>query len=129
MRLLLDTHIVLWSAREPQRLSAALATALEDDGNELWYSPISVWEVLVLADKARLANVDRNRSRFIERLFAGVREAALNTHVAIASRTLSLPHADPADRFIAATAHVYDLALVTDDAKMAKIPGVSVFGR
>jgi len=105
-----------------------VAAALEDDMNELWYSPISVWEVLVLADKARLTNVDRNRPRFIARLFAGMREAPLNTHVAIASRAVGLPHGDPADRFIAATARIYDLVLITEDAKLAKVPGVTVFG-
>ena len=128
MKLLLDTHIVLWSAREPEKLGSAIVAALEDSENELWYSPISVWEVLVLADKARLSNVDRNRARFIARLFAGMREAPLNTHVAIASRSLSWAHGDPADRFIAATAQIYDLSLVTQDAKLAKVPGVNVFG-
>lgn len=127
MKLLLDTHIILWSAREPERLRPALASALEDDENELWYSPISVWEVLVLADKGRLANVEKNRPRFIARLFAGMREAPLNTHVAIASRTLPRTHADPADRFIAATAQVFDLVLVTEDARLARVPGVHVF--
>jgi PIN domain nuclease of toxin-antitoxin system len=128
MKLLLDTHIVLWSAREPARLRSDIATALEDVANELWYSPISVWEVLILADKGRLAYVDKNRPRFIARLFAGMREAPVNTHVAMASRTVSLPHEDPADRFIAATAQIYDLALVTEDTKLAAIQGVSVFG-
>jgi PIN domain nuclease of toxin-antitoxin system len=112
LRLLLDTHIVLWSAREPERLRASTAKALEDVDNELWYSPISVWEVLMLAEKARLGNVDRNRPRFIARLFSGMREAPINTHVAIASRALELSHGDPADRFIAATAQVFDLTRV-----------------
>jgi PIN domain nuclease of toxin-antitoxin system len=129
MKLLLDTHIVLWSAREPDRIRPAIASALEDLENELWYSPISVWEVLVLADKARIANVDTNRSRFIGRLFAGMREAPINTHVAITSRTLRSTHEDPADRFIAATALIFGLILVTEDKKLAKIPGVTVFER
>jgi PIN domain nuclease of toxin-antitoxin system len=127
MKLLLDTHIVLWSAREPDRLTPAMATALDDSANELWYSPISVWEVLILADKGRLANVDANRSRFIGRLFGGMREAPLNTHVAIASRTVRLSHEDPGDRFIAATAQVYGLTLVTEDARLIESSDVTVF--
>ena len=126
-KLLLDTHIVLWSAREPERLSASVAAALEDEGNQLWYSPISVWEVLILAEKGRITHVDKNRARFVERLFEGLREAPLNTHVAIASRTVQLPHPDPADRFIAATAQVYDLTLVTADAKLVAAPGIQLF--
>ena len=126
-RLLLDTHIILWSAREPERLSASVAAALEDQDNELWYSPISVWEVLILAETGRITHADKTRRRFVERLFEGLREAPLNTHVALASRTVRLPHADLADRFIAATAQVYDLALVTQDTKLASAPDVHVF--
>jgi PIN domain nuclease of toxin-antitoxin system len=125
MRLLLDTHIVLWTATEPERIPTAVAAALEDRENELWYSPISVWEVLLLADEGRLANVDANRQRFVEMLFRGLTEAPINTHVAIASRMIDLPHADPADRFIAATAQVYDLTLVTQDRRLTAAPGIS----
>jgi PIN domain nuclease of toxin-antitoxin system len=126
-RLLLDTHIILWSAREPERLSAAIAAALESAENELWYSPISVWEVLILAEKGRITHADRNRRRFVDRLFEGIREAPLNSHVALASREVQLPHADPADRFIAATAQIYKLVLVTEDAKLVSAPGLDVF--
>ena len=55
LRLLLDTHIWLWSALEPGRLSERVSRALDDPKNELWLSPISVWETLVLARKARVA--------------------------------------------------------------------------
>ncbi|MBI1779652.1 MAG: type II toxin-antitoxin system VapC family toxin [Proteobacteria bacterium] len=127
MKLLLDTHIILWSAGEPKRLPSAAAQALEDEANQLWYSPISVWEVLMLAEKGRLSGVGKSRERFVERLFAGLSEAPLNTHVAIASRAIDLPHGDPADRFIAATARVYGLQLVTEDAKLASAVGVDVF--
>ena len=54
MKLLPDTHIFLWSLLEPQRLAPRVAAALEDPNNELWLSPIVVWEVLVLAEKGRV---------------------------------------------------------------------------
>ncbi len=129
MRLLLDTHIILWSAREPERLSNAVAATLEDEANEIWYSPISVWEALLLAEKRRLTVVDKDLRRFVGRLFAGLQEAPLNTHVALASREIDLPHADAADRFIAATAQVFDLTLVTEDAKLRKAKGIKILGR
>ena len=54
MRLLLDTHIWLWSLLEPSRLGPRTAAALEDPDNELWLSPISVWETLMLAERQRV---------------------------------------------------------------------------
>jgi PIN domain nuclease of toxin-antitoxin system len=54
MRLLLDTHVFLWSSIEPSRLAEAVAAELEDPANELWLSPISVWETPVLAEKGRI---------------------------------------------------------------------------
>lgn len=86
-----------------------------------------MWEVLILVEKGRLAKVDKNHRRFVERLFAGLREAPLNTHVAIASRAVQLPHADPADRLLAATSQVYDLVLVTEDGRLTGARGLRVF--
>lgn len=54
MRLLLDTHILLWALLEPARLSKRVATALQDPANELWVSPISTWEMILLAEKGRV---------------------------------------------------------------------------
>ncbi len=51
MKLLLDTHIWLWSALDPARLSRRVAAALENPTNELWLSPISLWEVLTLCNR------------------------------------------------------------------------------
>lgn len=53
MKLLLDTHIWLWSFLEPERLSRRVAEALEETAIELWLSPISVWEALVLSERGR----------------------------------------------------------------------------
>ena len=54
MRLLLDTHIWLWSELEPERLSPRVSEAIQDLDNELWLSPISVWELIVLWQKKRV---------------------------------------------------------------------------
>ena len=55
MKLLLDTHILLWSLLEPEKLGKDTAKILEISNNELWLSPISLWEIIVLAEKGRIA--------------------------------------------------------------------------
>lgn len=118
MRLLLDTHIWVWSLDDPKRLSDRVTEALRDEDNEAWLSPISVWEVLLLAEKGRLGLDDP--AGWIRRALdiSGVREATLNHPVAIRSREVELEHEDPADRFLAATAEIYELTLVTEDERL-----------
>lgn len=122
MRLLLDTHIWLWALLEPERLSPPVAAALESEDNELWLSPISAWELLVLADKGRVV-LDREPARWIADVMAAVplRDAVLTREVSVESCRLPLRHGDPADRFIAATASVYELTLVTADDRLLEV--------
>jgi len=128
LRLLLDTHIILWSAAEPERLSINIAKELENPKNDLWFSPISVWEILLLAEKGRVS-VGSDITKAVQDIFQKipVREAPLNKEVAIQSRLVELPHQDPADRFLAATAIVYDLILVTTDTRIIHAKAVPVF--
>ncbi len=123
MKLLLDTHILIWARLSPELLPDAVSEALEDEDNELWYSPISVWEVLLLAEKKRL-RIKSDPYRWVERAVEGLQEAPLNLHVALESRRIKLPHKDPGDRFIAATALVYDLVLATVDRELIACPGL-----
>ena len=128
MKLLLDTHIWLWSVFEPTRLARRVAKELETDTNELWLSPISTWETLVLMEKGRIAVTDDAHSTVDAMLRAGpFREAALTHAVAAESRKIELPHPDPADRILAATAKVYDLTLVTADQRLLNSNGFAVF--
>ena len=127
MKLLLDTHVILWSAAEPERFSAEVAEELENELNELWFSPISVWEILLLAEKGRVV-LGADNVNSIRKMFQGLpfREAVINQEVAIQSRYVELPHQDPADRFLAATAMVYDLTLVTADRRLISSKRFSV---
>ena len=116
MKLLLDTHIWLWSLTAPDRLGRKVRSQLERKGNEVWLSPISVWELLVLAERGRVRLDAEPRAWVAEALErAPLEEAALNHEVALRSREVSLPHQDPADRFLVATALTYELTLVTAD--------------
>lgn len=127
MKLLLDTHIWLWSLLEPVRLGRRTAAALEDPDNELWLSPISVWETLMLAERKRVVLLP-DAEQWVRSCLARLpfHEAAVNAEVALTSRALKIPCDDPADRFLAATARVYELTLVTADARLRRIPHVSV---
>lgn len=127
MRLLLDTHIILWSVAEPEKLTATVAKELESPSNELWFSPISVWEILLLAEKDRLS-LGPDMIKAVRDIFGKIpiKEAPLNQEVAIQSRLVALPHQDPADRFLAASAIVYDLTLVTADTRILSVEALPV---
>lgn len=123
MKLLLDTHIWLWSTLDPSRLSKRVRRALEDVHNELWLSSMTVWEVLVLARKKRVV-LEPTPEQWIRRALRELplREAPLNHEVAIRSETITLAHGDPVDCFLVATALVYDLTLVTADRRLLRNP-------
>src|SRR5271166_4558187 len=127
MRLLLDTHIWLWSALDQARLSSRVTAALENPNNELWLSPISLWEVLTLCQKQRLI-LHPNPQAWIANTLDAVpmREAQITYQVAQETARVQLPHRDPADRFLAATARVFDLTLVTGDDRLLKSRQVPV---
>ena len=116
MKLLLDTHIWLWSLREPQRLGRRSLHALQDSENELWLSPISLWEALLLERKGRIS-IQGDVAFWQARATARFREAPLTHEVVLAAHQLDL-HSDPADRFLAATAKVFSLTLVTADERL-----------
>ncbi len=125
MRLLLDTHIWLWSTLEPARLGKQITAELRNRENELWLSPISTWEAMVLAEKRRLELAPDPASWIRQNLErVAFREAALTHEVALQMGKLNLPHRDPADRILVATALVYELKLVTADQRLLRCRGL-----
>jgi PIN domain nuclease of toxin-antitoxin system len=116
LKLLLDTHIWIWFLQNPQQIAARTLQQLADPTNELWLSPISTWEVLMLRRKGRI-RLPADLSEWLNKSTAGIFEAPLTHEIALASQQLTV-HADPADRIIAATAQVLDLILVTADEKL-----------
>jgi len=127
MKLLLDTHIWLWSVVEPQRLSQSVRDEIQDPLNELWLSPISIWELIVLHQKGRLLpepNIEIWISEALQAL--PLREASLTNEVAREIGRLQFPNRDPADRFLIATAKVFELTLVTADERLLTIQDVPI---
>ncbi len=121
MRLLLDTHIWLWGLLAPEKLALPVRRALGERAHELWLSPISTWEALLLIERGRLV-VEGDAAAWVREALraAPLHEAALTHGVALESRRLRLRHRDLADRFLAATAIVYDLTLVTADRRLQR---------
>jgi PIN domain nuclease of toxin-antitoxin system len=127
LKFLLDTHIWLWNSLQPNRLSARVARELDNPENELWLSPVSLWELRLLCDKGRVRLFPDAVNWINESLVrTSIREAPLTFEIALAVSSLNLPHNDPADGFIAATAKVFGLTLVTADEQLAKLTDITV---
>jgi PIN domain nuclease of toxin-antitoxin system len=116
LNLLLDTHIWIWSKGDPTRLGKRVETELSNPANELWLSPVSMWEALTLMQKGRIRMEDP--FGWVERAAEQMREAPLTHEIVRIGLAMPLPHADPADRFLAATAKVLKLTLVTADQRL-----------
>jgi len=127
VKLLLDTHIWIWSLNSDRKLGRRVARELASLRNELWLSPVSVWEALLLAGSGRVG-FRQEPARFLETVLAeqGYHEAPLTHEVTFESRRLALSTEDPADRFLAATAKVYDLTLVTADERLLALREINV---
>ena len=128
MNLLLDTHIWLWSLLDPEQLSGQARSALTEPSNTLALSPVSVWEALVLAEKG-LVLLRPDPWSWIRTALTvrPMHEIPVTFDVAFGSRSIRLGHDDPADRFIAATAMVHRLTLVTADRSLLQCPDIRVF--
>jgi PIN domain nuclease of toxin-antitoxin system len=127
VNLLLDTHIWLWALLEPERLPRAAADAIAADGNRCWLSSLSIWEALMLAERRRI-EIDAGGESWIREALARwpLEIADVGAEVVFASRRLATHHADPVDRFLLATAQVFDLTLVTADRLLEGVPGARV---
>lgn len=127
MTLLLDTHIWIWSVGSPDLLSTRVRTTLSEPANTLALSPVSIWEALLLAEKGRV-DLAPDPWWWIRSALAtrAIREFPVTHQVALRSRSIRLPHDDPADRFIAATAMVHGLTLVTADRTLLECPDIRV---
>lgn len=123
MRLLLDTHLLLWAAMRQERLSAKARVWMEDEQNELVFSAASIWEVAI---KHRLGRDEMPVAPGILRrglLDNGYRELPVMSEHAIATGNLPLLHRDPFDRILLAQAISEGILLLTTDSAMADYGG------
>ena len=123
MKLLLDTHILLWAIAESRRLSRAARAFIGDPAHELAFSAVSLWEMAIKASLGRSdfrVDVGSVRKRLFDNGYSEI--AATGAHAA-ALANLPLIHKDPFDRMLVAQATVEGLTLITGDPVVARYPG------
>ena len=123
MKLLLDTHLLLWAANEPKRLPKAARVLIEDAENELLFSAASIWEITI---KSSLGREDfRVDARLLRRglLDNGYTELPITGEPAINVDHLPSTHKDPFDRILVAQVTVEGITLLTNDHKLTNYPG------
>jgi len=111
---------------DASRLSRPVKKVLADSQNELWLSPVSVWELTLLCRKGRL-RVHPDVATWVKRSMSDLQlsEAPLTMDVALTIPSIHFLHADPADHFLAASAKVFDLTLITADSHLLKLREIS----
>ena len=126
-RFLLDTHIWLWAAIEPHKLTSEVRRSLNSPEAERFLSAISLWELSVMVEKKRFA-LKEDFAVWVQRSISdlNLNETPLVWKVAYELRYILPNQKDPADRFLAATAIAFDLILVTADQKLIGVPGLKV---
>ena len=123
MKLLLDSHVILWALDDPDELDAAARAALEDPANDVWYSTASVWELSIKAAAGKLT--------LPEEFFAavgatGFEALAIDVEHAVRAGGLVPIHRDPFDRMLVAQAQTEGLVLMTRDRIIPQY-GVATF--
>jgi PIN domain nuclease of toxin-antitoxin system len=122
VKLLLDTHLLLWAAGRPDQMPAGALVLLDDPNNELLFSAASLWEVTI---KRGLGRDDfQVDSRLLRRglLDNGYSELAITSEHAIAIDLLPPIHKDPFDRILIAQSMVEGITLLTADPVVARYP-------
>ena len=123
MKLLLDTHLLLWAAGEPRRLSAQARKLINDPENEVVFSAASLWEVAIKR------GLDREDFQVDPRLLRrglldnGYRELPIISEHVVATESLPAIHKDPFDRILVAQATVEGITLLTTDSMVSQYPG------
>jgi PIN domain nuclease of toxin-antitoxin system len=119
MTLLLDTHIWIWSLTRPEKLARSVRRQLESPRNELYLSAASIWEAHHLERRGRL-RLKQSFPEWLDQVLMRMplREAPFNFAVAAEASRIQLPQGDLGDVFLAATASVFGLTLVTADPQL-----------
>lgn len=123
MKLLLDTHLLLWAAAQPHRLSPAARALLDDEANALIFSAASLWEITIKSDLGRADfRVD---PRVLRRGLVdnGYLELPVTNQHVLALKGLAAHHKDPFDRLLVAQSIAEGISLVTSDPVVAQYSG------
>jgi PIN domain nuclease of toxin-antitoxin system len=117
VRLLLDTHALVWALAEPQRLPALVRDAMVEPGNEVYASAVNAWEIAI---KAALGKIDFPLADLGQAVAdAGFKELPMLIRHAVALQSLPQYHRDPFDRMLLAQAAQEHLSFATREAELA----------
>lgn len=119
MKLLLDTHTLLWALLTPERLSKEATRAIAAEESEVFVSIVSPWEMAIAKALGRMDPPDNLEAQLEERRFALLPVSLRHTHVV---GTLPHHHRDPFDRMLVAQAQVEGLTIVTVDRLLRRYP-------
>jgi PIN domain nuclease of toxin-antitoxin system len=119
MRILLDTHVLLWALVEPGRLNPETRIAIRSGDNEVLFSAASIWEIAIKTGLRRADFVADPRAIVAEALDAGFVELVLHSTAAALVAELPLLHRDPFDRVLVAQAIAEPALLYTVDPRLA----------
>ena len=120
MNLLLDTHALIWWLEDNQKLGRLARRIIQDDGNDIWISAASIWEISIKASLGRLDVSERFEAELPDEMErSGFRRLLVKFEHAFAVRYLPHHHGDPFDRLLVAQTQCEQLTLVTTDAELA----------
>lgn len=127
MKLLLDTHILLWAAGEPERLPETASSLIEDQSNTLYFSSASIWEIVIKNALGRPDFAVNVRALLKGLRSNGYEELAVTSSHAVAVDGLPPFHKDPFDRLLIAQAYTGNLTLLSNDSIMKHYTGYPIW--
>ncbi len=127
MKFLLDTHILLWAAGEPDKLPPAMRTCIEDEQNEMYFSTASIWEIAIKRKLGRDDFVVDPRQFHIALKENGYLELPIRSEHALFVYDLPLMHKDPFDRMLVAQSSTEGMGLITVDQAVIDYGGTVLF--
>ncbi len=123
MPVLVDTHLLLWAASKPRKLSKEARRIMQEPDQELWFSAASIWEISIKHELGRDDFQVEPRRLRLGLLHNGWREIAMTSEHALVAGELPPLHKDPFDRMIMAQAKIEGVMLLTSDKLVAQYPG------
>ena len=123
MKILLDTHIILWAAIASPKLPKEAAKLIEDECIEIYFSPASLWEIVIkssLQKEKFQADARVLRRNLLDNNYI---ELPITSAHTVFIQTLPPIHKDPFDRILVAQSTIEGITLLTSDSTVAKYPG------